>query len=404
MQRRKDDKGRVLEKGESQRKDGIYMFRYNDLQGKRQSIYNSDLSKLRTEKKRILRDLEDGINVSGSNIVLNQQFDRYISMKTNLANSTKMNYLGLWECNVRDTVFGNKKICQIKKSDILAFYTSLIERGLKYSTLKTFNGMLAPCFELAVDDDVIRKNPCKGCLNQFFQNDARKREALTEEQEKTLLEFVYHSNVYSVYYPMLVFMLGSAVRCGEMIGLTWSDVDFKNNTLLISHQLLYKKKDGKYQFYADTPKTGAGVREIPLTGSVRKALLQQKEEQLRNGWRSERTIDGYADFCFTTKNKNPLMPSAVNNVLLNIVHAYNKQEMVQAKKEKREPVIMPDISAHILRHTGCTRMAESGMDLKVLQYIMGHSRIAVTMEVYNHTSTERNKKELEKFEENRLLG
>lgn len=404
MQRRKDNKGRVLEKGESQRKDGIYMFRYNDLQGKRQSIYNADLSKLREEKRKIIRDLEDGINSSGSNITLNQQFDRYISMKTNLANSTRMNYWGLWESNIRNTVFGNKKVNQIKKSDILAFYTSLVERGLKYSTLKTFNGMLAPCFELAVDDDLIRKNPCKDCINQFFQNDARKKEALTKEQEKIFLEFVQKSNVYAVYYPMLVFMLETAVRCGEMIGLTWNDIDFKYGTVNISHQLLYRKKDGKYQLYADTPKTSSGIRIIPITSSVKKALKQQREAQLRLGWRSEKMIDGFGEFCFTTKNKNPIMPSAVNNVLLNIVQAYNKQEMKQSQIENREPVLLLDISAHILRHTGCTRMAESGMDLKVLQYIMGHSKISVTMEVYNHTSADRNKKEMEKLEKSRRFG
>lgn len=58
----------------------------------------------------------------------------------------------------------------------------------------------------------------------------------------------------------------------------------------------------------------------------------------------------------------------------------------------------------ILRHTGCTRMAEDGIDPKVLQYIMGHGKVAITMEAYNHTSPERNQKEIRKMEKVRLVG
>ena len=78
------------------------------------------------------------------------------------------------------------------------------------------------------------------------------------------------------------------------------------------------------------------------------------------------------------------MPNAVNNVLYNIVGAYNQQEKANAKKEGRDPELLPKISAHIMRHTACTRMAEQRMDIKVLQYVMGHAHIGVTMEVYNH--------------------
>ena len=92
------------------------------------------------------------------------------------------------------------------------------------------------------------------------------------------------------------------------------------------------------------------------------------------------------------------MPSAVNNVLYNIVKAYNKKEQELAKKERRKAVLLPKFSAHVLRHTGCTRMAERGMDPKVLQYVMGHASISVTMEVYNHiTSKQRIEKEIKKM-------
>ena len=392
MIRRKDNKNRVLRKGESQRKDGIYMYRYTDLTGRRKCIYNSDLSKLRDEEKRIQRDLEDGIDTKSADRTLNEQFDLYMSLKTNIANSTKENYIGLYKNNIRDSKLGLKKISGIKKSDILVFYNSLQEKGLKYSTIKTFDCILQPCFELAVDDNVIRKNPCKGCIKEFFRDDANYKDALTVKQQQLMIEHIKDSNVYSTYYPMIIFMLETAVRCGEMIGLTWSDVDFKNKEVNIDHQLIYKKKDGKYQFYANTPKTRAGIRKIPLTEAAINALKEQREMQFERGWRTDIEVDGYSNFIFSTKNKNPIMPSAVNNVLLNIVKSFNK-------KHNNEE--LPKISAHVLRHTGCTRMAEAGIDPKVLQYIMGHNGIAVTMEVYNHVSYERNMQEIEKIENSR---
>lgn len=394
MARRKDSRGRVLEKGESQRKDGRYVYQYKDNWGVRRSVYALNLSDLRKEERQIRRDMEDKIDTRGAEITLNEQFDKYLALKTRLANSTRQNYINMWNGRVKNSSLGRKRICDIKKSDVLRFYNDLQGAGLKYSTIKLLHGMIAPCLELAVEDDVLRKNPSRGCLREF-ESDAEERAALTKKEQEELLAFVWKSNVYAVYYPMLLFMIGTAVRCGEAIGLTWKDVDFKKREISINHQLVYKKKDGGYGFYADTPKTDAGIRIIPMTREVCRALMDQREQQLALGRKTNVCIDGYEDFVFSTKNRNPIMPSAVNNFLLNIVNAYNKSG------EKK--VQMPHISAHILRHTGCTRMSEAGIDPKVLQYIMGHSNISVTMEVYNHVSTERSHKEIEKLEQIRRI-
>lgn len=395
MERRKDKKGRVLQKGESQRKDGRYIYQYNDIFGNRKCIYATNLSDLRKQEKQINRDLEDNIDTNGAEITLNNQFDKYLALKTQLCNSTKQNYIDLWNGNLRNYVLGNKKLCDIKKSDILMFYNSLAERGLKYSTIKIFHCMISPCFDLAVDDNIIRKNPCKGCLGEFSK-DSDERIALTMQEQSTLMKFIKQSSVYSFYYPMIEFMIGTAVRCGEAIGLTWSDIDFKNKEVNINHQLIYKKFKNAYGFYVDSPKTDSGIRVIPMTTVVYKALLEQRQNQLLKGWRTNIEIDGYKDFVFSTKNKNPMMPSAVNNLLLNIVNKYNNT--------KNKEIELPHISAHNLRHTGCTRMAEAGIDPKVLQYIMGHSKISVTMEIYNHISLERNRKEMDKLEKIRITG
>lgn len=399
MVRRKDNKGRVLQKGESQRKDGRYVYQYTDLQGTRKSIYAKDLSDLRKKKREVIRDLEDRIDTYGATITLNQLFDRYLSLKTNIRNSTRQNYIDLWNNNIRHTPLGSKQVRKIVKSDILKLYKSFSDRGLKYSTLRTFDGMLIPSFNLAVADDLIRKNPCIGCAREYKKDDARERVALSRPQEQQLVNYISSDIIYAKHLPMIKVALKTGLRCGELIGLTWSDVDFDKEEINVNHQLVYKKVDGRYKFYAEAPKTKSGTRIIPMTKEVKHELLIQKQRQIMNGTPSKVIINGYHDFCFTTKNRVPIMPSAVNSVLYNIVNAYNKRVNECEGEEK-----LPRISAHILRHTACTRMAEYGMDIKVLQYIMGHNSIDITMNVYNHVSAERNKEEMKKMENIRLIG
>lgn len=399
MVRRKDNKGRVLQKGESQRKDGRYVYQYTDLQGTRKSIYAKNLSDLRKKKREAIRDLEDHIDTYGATITLNQLFDRYLSLKTNIRNSTRQNYIDLWNNNIRHTPLGSKQVRKIVKSDILKLYKSFSDRGLKYSTLRTFDGMLIPSFNLAVADDLIRKNPCIGCAREYKKDDARERVALSRPQEQQLVNYISSDIIYAKHLPMIKVALKTGLRCGELIGLTWSDVDFDKEEINVNHQLVYKKVDGRYKFYAEAPKTKSGTRIIPMTKEVKHELLIQKQRQIMNGTPSKVIINGYHDFCFTTKNRVPIMPSAVNSVLYNIVNAYNKRVNESEGEEK-----LPRISAHILRHTACTRMAEYGMDIKVLQYIMGHNSIDITMNVYNHVSAERNKEEMKKMENIRLIG
>lgn len=122
----------------------------------------------------------------------------------------------------------------------------------------------------------------------------------------------------------------------------------------------------------------------PMTKEVQRAFEEQKKINFLLAKDKSVEVDGYSGFVFTAKSGRPLMPSAVNNVLYNIIDAYNKAEAQKAKEAGREEEPLPKISAHVLRHTACTRMAEYHMDMKVLQYIMGHAHFDVTMEVYNH--------------------
>ena len=257
---RKDNRGRNLKVGESQRKDGLYMYRYTDERtGKRVAIYDADLAALREKERQIAREMDDGIvtDRAAKKLTVNALFERYIESKK-LADSTRSNYIATWNNRVRDEI-GGMKVVQVRPSHIRLFYSRLTKDGYSHSTIKLIHNLLYPSFEMAVDDDIIRKNPAKDALGDNGEP-AKEKMALTPSQQNRLLSFVEQSSVYNVYLPMLQIMIGTGCRCGELIGLTWADVDMEKKEVSISCQLIYKNYGDGYKFHVSAPKTDAGIR------------------------------------------------------------------------------------------------------------------------------------------------
>lgn len=395
-EKRKDKKGRNLYTGESQRSDGRYEYKYTDYTGKRKTIYSLDLAELREREKKIKKDLEDGINAGDAKRTLNEQFEIYLQTKLKLRDTTLEAYRYMWSITIQNSVIGGMEIGKIKKSNVLKVYAQLSERGLKNGTIQDIHNVLHPTLQLAVDDNIIRSNPCKGCADEYRKKDAKEKEALTLEEQEIMFRFMEES-IYAIYIPMLRFMIGTACRCSEMTGLTWNDVDMKNRTISINHQLIYKVMAGESKYIMHEPKTKKGKRVIPMTNDVYDALHEQKKLQLALGTFCKEEICGLTDFVFTNRNAKPFISGNVNDILRRMINQYNKKETKRATAQKREPRLLPHISAHTLRHTGCTRMAECGVDVKTLQYIMGHESIATTMDIYNHVDTVRVAAELQKM-------
>ena len=136
-----------------------------------------------------------------------------------------------------------------------------------------------------------------------------------------------------------------------------------------------------------------------MSRMVARAFEVQRRLNFQAGIPRDVEIEGLSDFVFMSRSGRPMMPASVNFILRDIVKAYNKEENERAKRERRKPEELPTITAHILRHTACTRMAETDLDMKVVQYVMGHANISVTMEVYNHiTDRSRIEKEIAKLD------
>lgn len=397
--KRKDTKGRNLKDCEDQMPDGRYRYRYTDKSGQRKAVYSWKLTatdkvpqgkrdglSLRQKEKEIEKDLQDGIDSSlASNITMNDMFDSYIHSKKELKNSTKSTYLYLYDLYIRND-WGKRKIVNIKYSDVKALYNGLIDNGINVSTVDLLNTILHPVFTLAVRDNIIRKNPSDGIIGEVkkahcYQKNIR--HSLTIEQQTAFIDFLNNSRPYQHWLPLFTTLLGTGCRIGELLGLRWCDCDFKNNTISINHTLLYKNYyDGKgYNFHISTPKSESGCRTIPMLDEVKKAIIKEKAKQFQKS-EPPAVIDGYTDFIFTTGKNVPHTVGSVNEAIKRIVKSYNAKELQDAQKEKRNAILLPNFSAHVLRHTFCTRFCENESNIKVIQEIMGHANISTTMDIY----------------------
>ena len=395
-EKRKDNKGRNLRTGEYQRTDGIYQFKYTDSTGKKRVIYSKDLAELRIKEEAVKQDLKDGIKTRAEvTLTVNDMFQKYIATKTELKPSTLTNYKYMFRNYVQDS-FGLKKLADVRYSDVKSFYNSLIkEKNFKPNSMEIINTILHPVFTLAVRDGYIRTNPTDRVMREIKQShnwEKPKRHALTVEQQTAFISYVANSETYNHWLPLFTTFLGTGCRVGELIGLRWEDCDFDNDVISINHNLIYRQtENGNCEMSITTPKTSAGCRTIPMLPEVKKAILTERKNQMLNGF-STTEIDGYKGFIFVNRYGYVHNPMTINRAIVRIYKAYNLEEVENAKKEKREPVLIPHFSVHNLRHTFCTRFCENETNIKVIQEIMGHSDISTTMNIYAE-ATESKKQE-----------
>ena len=374
-EKRKDPKGRVLKDGESYRKsDNLYTYRYRDIKGKVKAVYAPDLKQLRVKEEAIQKEIDDGIDYSAGAVTVIELVDKYIALKEGVRYNTKVGYNFVLNL-IKKEDFGYRIIREIKPSDAQKWFIKLHNDGRGYSTLTTVRGVLKPAFQMAYEEDVIRRNPFDFIITKYVPNDSKRREALTEKQQEIWMDFIRNDRTYSKYYDEFVVLLGTGMRVSEFCGLTKKDLDFENRSIRVDHQLV---RDRHSNYYVEKTKTECGRRNIPMTNEVYDALqnILKKRPRLRK----EMMVDGYSGFILIDKKKCPKVA----------LHLENECKWAMIKYKKLHPdQPLPHITPHVYRHTFCTNMVNAGMDVKVLQYIMGHSEIDVTLNIYTHMGYER---------------
>lgn len=405
VNKRKDKDRIVLRKGESQRKDGNYDYRWTTRDGKRHSVYAKTLEELRAKEEEILRDKCDGIKTEARYVTINDVFEVWKQLKRGLKDNTFQNYKYMYEQFVKPD-FGNTRVSQLKKSDVKRFYNMLAdERALKVSTIDSIHTVLHQVLDMAVDDAYLRNNPSDNVLKELKQAhnfDTEKRKALTVAEQELFLDFLRKNHQYNHWYPIFAVMVGTGLRVGELTGLRWCDIDLKENLIDVNHTLVYYNhaENGCY-FNINTPKTKAGVRNVPMLEFVKQAFIEERKYQMANGIRCNVKIDGYTDFIFVNRFGAAQHQGTLNKALRRIIRDCNDEVL---ERNEENPVLLPRFSCHSLRHTFTTRMCEAGVNIKVIQDALGHSDISTTLNIYADVTKELKKKEFEGLEEVFKLG
>lgn len=393
MSDRRDNKNRKLWTGESQDKDGRYVYKYTDAFGKRKALYSwrlteadaapkgkrKDLS-LREKEKVLQKEVSDGIVPDGGNMTVLELVKRYVSQKRGVRHNTEANYKFVINIIAKEP-FGQKRIDKVKLSDAKAWLIKLQDDGRGYSTIHTVRGVIRPAFQMAMDDDLIRRNPFEFQLCTVVVNDSVTREAITRKQERQFLDFIKNDKHFCRYYDGIYILFHTGLRISEFVGLTIADIDFKNRKINVDHQLQRKRN---MEYIIEETKTEAGVRQIPMTDDVYECF--QRIVANRKKPKVEPLIGGRTGFLYLDKNEMPMVALHWEKYFQHIREKYNSIYRVQ----------MPTITPHVCRHTFCSNMAKSGMNPKTLQYIMGHSDISVTLNTYTHVKFEDAEEEMKK--------
>lgn len=379
--------GKELGKGISQRKeDGLYIARFTNRFGKRQVIsdktYNGIQKKLR---EAIVAD-EKAINVINSNMTLDEWYDKWINTcKKNCRNNTKETYAKHYK-RIKNALGWRK----LNKLNLVVMQDAINELRTD-NERKNSKKILVDMLEKAVASDLISKNVAKQITTEITKEEKKPRRVLTVKETEIFLAEAEST----FYYNLFVVALETGMRIGELSGLQWEDIDYKEKVVHVRHSMTYFSKDGKYQFELHPTKTNKGLRDIPLTSKAIVALRQQyfiKQTLVNSG---KEPLKGFDNLVFVSKNNKPTTQFLVSECIGGILKKIHKNN---------PDLVFEKITPHCFRHTFATRWLEAGVPIKTVSAMLGHSQLQLTTDLYMHVTQDSLFKGLEQFEKARQIG
>lgn len=424
--KRKDSNGRVLPDGISERNDGRYIYRYVK-NGKPHYLYGKTLDEVKEKKHNLEMELNIGLdNRNLGKICLLKYYPNYLEVykKGKIKEASYQNKIQYFEHYIKPYDIAYKPLNELSRAEIIKHFQFLAdEKGLARSTIESIASSMSCAVEELIMSKALLINPFKDAMKYIEARPRKKIEALEKDEQDALIRFLKKENGFQhVHLPLIGVLLGTGMRVGEAMALCWEDIDFEKNYILIYKTMNYRERgNGVKEYYVTTPKTENSYRKIPMSKDVIELLKMQKQYQENMHIRQDvvipeynlrgKEIRSFSGFVFTTRLGYPYSDGIGSN-LRRIVAAYNKEETELAKKENREPLLLPKIHAHMLRHTFCTRLVESQLkrgitDYQAIKALMGHSSIRTSIDVYTSVSKELQKsyaKEVEDILNLDLLG
>ncbi len=367
-----DKRGRKLPKGIRQRDTGKYEGRFT-YQYQSYSVYADTITETKKRMNDLRYKLEHGMFVQKEKMTFEQWFNIWMNeYKINcVKNSTYNSYYKYYNGTIKEKL-GGYNISDIRGEHIQNLYNVMISKNYAVSTIKIVSTVLNGCFQQALKNGLIERNPV--ALAELPRQIEKKiRPVMTKEQQDIFMRYAKDSYLYNFF----AVMLRTGMRSGEMRGLKYTDIDKKRKVIHVQRTLKYIEGQG---YLEDTPKTRTSIRDIPLTEDTRILLERQKNFW---GFGVER-IDRYL---FCNEEGRPLSRERVQSEIDRTI-----------KRIEESGYKFPRITSHVFRHTFATRAIEGGMPPQVLKAILGHSSLAMTMDLYSHVLPDTKAKEMEKIE------
>lgn len=392
----KDLQGNPLPTGIMQRPNGTYRARFK-FQNEKYTLDNANLKTLIQEMEDMKYEVRHGLKGKGDNITINEWFEIWLNThkRKTIKESTQVRYEDFYSRYISPQI-GKRKVVELKPIILERLLQDMADKDYSTKTIRDVYNILNAMLKYAVHNRIIIFNPCEGV--DVPKTKTKPIRVLTVEEQKEVLK-----HAEGRYYENLIkIALGTGMRGGELLGLTWKDVDFKKREISINKTLVHikdKEKKG-YVFKYQTPKTQNGVRKIPMQENVYRALkrqkIQQKETQLRAvNWEVQ---EGFENLVFTTITGKPITEHSFQVALDGIEKSINKERKKKAEENRTEYEPIPHFYPHALRHTFATRCFEAGIDAKVVQGYLGHYSIAITLDLYTHVTNDKAKSEMSKLE------
>ena len=358
--------GKELGKGISQRKDGVYQGRFTNRFGKKQTVYAKNLKEVRQKLRDEQYEDEKCLNVVTKDVTLDEWFDVWMNTcKKNCRNSTKESYITHYE-RIKETL-GWRKLTSLNLIILQEAFNELCSDNARKNSKK----ILVDMFNKAIDTDLLTKNVAKQINTVISKEQKKERRVLTAEETEVFLEEAKSSS----YYNLFVLAFETGMRIGEIMGLTWEDIDFNKKVLYVRHTLCYFRKDGKYIFEMHDCKTVNSKRTIPLTTKAYDALRRQQFQKKRIESKGKMAPEEYKNLVFVTKNNRPTQQFIVQETIDLLLNHIREKDLTFER-----------FTPHCSRHTFATRCIERGMQPKTLQRLLGHASLQMTMDLYCHVT------------------
>lgn len=377
-----DINGKTLPKGIRQRKDGRYEGRFT-YKGESYTLYNTNLKLLQKELADKRYEVEHGLYSKETNMTVDSWFSTWMEeyKKDTIKYGTYKLYQDEYRIYVKDTL-GKRRLRDVRSEHIQKLFN---EMAYKYSrnNINLVRVILNSMHKQAVKNGMVLRNPVE---NTFIKKNTKKKEfsVMSQEDQKLFLEYAKDSQYYGLY----VVALGTGMRNGELRALMWSDIDFENMIIHVNGTLKYiAKAENKYMI--DDPKSASSRRDIPMLDYVLKTLKEHRKDQLQmrmmlgDKWNPQ---PGFENLVFTGGFGRCITETALY---------YDMKDI--GERIRADGHSFKDYHPHSLRHTFATRGLEKGIPPKVMQEILGHTSITMTLDIYSHVLPDKKAAELSKL-------